>query len=195
MHEDRWADMGVVRRLVPVALATSGGDATQAHAGNAGVAVSALFDQHYVPLVRLARLLVDDRATAEDVVMDAFLSLHRRWNTLNASDAAYGYLRSSVLNGARSQLRQRRVRRRHDAGFPDDSGGGDDLASAHAMHMSVINAVRALPYRQRQVLVLRFYLELSEAEVAEVLGIGLGSVKQHSSRGLARLAKDLEAPR
>jgi RNA polymerase sigma-70 factor (sigma-E family) len=184
-----------MRRLVAAARTAERDIAATAPLSGAGAEVSALFDRHYVPLVRLARLLVDDRATAEDVVMDAFLSLHRHWNTLNTRDSAYAYLRASVLNGGRSQLRQRRVRRRHDTGSTEDRLGPDDLATAHATHATVMGAVRALPYRQRQVLVLRFYLELSEAEVAEVLGIGLGTVKQHSSRGLAKLAKALEATR
>ena len=73
-----------------------------------------MFDLHDVRLVRTARLLVDDMATAEDVVMDAFTSLHRRWETLRDPSDAHRYLRSCVLNGARSQLRRRRVRRLHD---------------------------------------------------------------------------------
>jgi DNA-directed RNA polymerase specialized sigma24 family protein len=81
-------------------------------------AVTTLFEVHYVSLVRMARLLVDDRETAEDVVRDAFTSLYRRWTAVRDPDEAYRYVRSCVLNGARSQLRRRRLRRRRESGSP-----------------------------------------------------------------------------
>ena len=86
-------------------------------------AVTALFEEHYASLVRMARLLVDDRETAEDVVMDAFTSLYRRWTAVRDPAEADRYLRSCVLNGARSQLRRRRLRRRHESGSPRAGGG------------------------------------------------------------------------
>jgi RNA polymerase sigma-70 factor (sigma-E family) len=152
-------------------------------------ALTALFYAQYGRLVRTARLLVDDRETAEDVVMEAFMSLHRRWHTLRQPDDADRYLLSCVLNGARSQLRRRRVRRgREDASL--DAGHAADPADAGATRAVLMRSLRNLPARQRQVLVMRFFLDLSEAQVAEQLGIG--SVKQHSSRGLAALARRME---
>jgi len=155
-------------------------------------AVTDLFDAHYRRLVRTAALLVDDRETAEDVVMDAFLGLYRRWTAIRDPDAAYGYVRSAVLNGARSQLRRRRVSRLHERAQPMAEPTTTEDASQRA---SVMQQLRALPARQRQVLVLRYYLDLSEAEIASQLRISPGSVKTHASRGLAALAKTLEGTR
>jgi RNA polymerase sigma-70 factor (sigma-E family) len=157
--------------------------------------VTALFDLYYAQLVAAARLLLDDRETAEDVVMEAFTSLHRRWQTLRDPADAHRYLRSSVLNGARSQLRRRRVRRLHEGEPASEVPSREDVASAGSNRAALMGLMRALPARQRQVLVMRFYLDMSEAEVAEQLGIGTGSVKQHSARGLGALARALEVPR
>jgi RNA polymerase sigma-70 factor (sigma-E family) len=158
-------------------------------------AVTALFDLHYVELVAMARLLVDDRETAEDVVMEAFTALHRRWPVLRDPGEAHRYLRSCVLNGARSQLRRRRVRRLHEGRQLREPVSPDDVARTGTDHEALTRSMRGLPTRQREVLVLRFYLDLSEDEVAEALGIGKGSVKQHSARGLAALARALEVSR
>jgi RNA polymerase sigma-70 factor (sigma-E family) len=158
----------------------------------ARASVAALFDVYYVELVATARFLVDDRETAEDVVMEAFLSLHRHWASLRNPNEAHRYLRSSVLNGSRSQLRKRIVRRRHEGPEPAMQASLEDVATAGTEHITLVEALRALPSRQREVLVLRYYLGMQEAEVAGQLGIATGSVKQHSSRGLAALAHVLE---
>ena len=161
--------------------------------GGARASVAALFDLHYVELVATARFLVDDRETAEDVVMEAFLSLHRHWSRLRNPNDAHRYLRSSVLNGSRSQLRRRKVRRRHEgAAGAEDLANLEDVAAHGADHTTFVEALRGLPSRQREVLVLRYYLGMQEHEVAQQLGIGTGSVKQRSSRGLAALAHLLE---
>ena len=93
---------------------------------------------------------------------------------------------------ARSQLRRRLVRRRHEGPDSEDQASLEDVATAGAEHTTLVEALRGLPSRQREVLVLRYYLGMQEAEVAQLLGIGTGSVKQHSSRGLAALARVLE---
>jgi RNA polymerase sigma-70 factor (sigma-E family) len=155
------------------------------------VAVTELFNVHYAPLVRMARFLVDDGETAEDVVMDAFTSLYRRWSAIRDPDEAYRYVRSCVLNGARSRLRRRRLARLHEGVLLDDPIG-EDLGARGADRMVVMQVMRALPVRQRQVLVLRYFLDLSEAEIAHELGISTGSVKTHASRGIAALAPALE---
>ena len=154
--------------------------------------VGALFDLYYVELVATARFLVDDRETAEDVVMEAFLSLHRHWASLRNPNEAHRYLRSCVLNGSRSQLRRRVVRRRREGPDSADQPSLEDVATTGVEHATLVEALRGLPARQREVLVLRYYLGMQEAEVAQQLGIGIGSVKQHSSRGLAALAHVLE---
>jgi RNA polymerase sigma-70 factor (sigma-E family) len=157
--------------------------------------VSGLFSAHHRRLVGLAALLVDDRETAEDVVQEAFAGVYRRWRLLRDPEAALAYLNRAVVNGARDQLRRRRTVR---ARLAVVSGGVEALASAE--HSAVErdefrrlwDAVTRLPLRQRQVLVLRFYLDQSEAEIASTLGISTGSVKTHASRGLTALARSWE---
>jgi RNA polymerase sigma-70 factor (sigma-E family) len=156
-------------------------------------AITALFATYHRQLVGFAILLVDDLATAEDVVQDAFLALHRRWSWMRDPQAAYEYLRTSVLNGARSQLRRRRVRTRVGERSQSPGASAESIAVDRAEHDDVAAALAKLPTRQRQVLVLRYYLDQTEAEIAQVLSISPGSVKQHAARGLAALTARLEA--
>jgi RNA polymerase sigma-70 factor (sigma-E family) len=150
-------------------------------------AVTALFEEHYASLVRMARLLVDDRETAEDVVMEAFTSLYRRWTAIRDPAEAHRYVRSSVLNGARSQLR-----RRHESRSPQQEAARDGHETNESDRSTVTQLLATLPYRQRQVLVLRYFVDLTEAQIAYELGVSPGSVKTHASRGLAALARALE---
>jgi RNA polymerase sigma-70 factor (sigma-E family) len=154
------------------------------------VDVQALYDAHWHYLVRLAALLVDDVASAEDVVQDAFVGLHRRAGELRDPDAALGYLRTSVLNLSRSVLRRRQVARRHlRVAEPDAVPGADDDVLLRDEHRAALDAVRSLPRHQREVLVLRYWSGLSEREIAQTLGIAPGSVKSAASRGLAAVQK------
>jgi RNA polymerase sigma-70 factor (sigma-E family) len=155
-------------------------------------AVTALFHVHWVALVRLARLLVDDRETAEDVVQDAFAQLHRRWGSLRDPDSALFYLRASVANGARNRLRNRRVARLRIVPAPVTGPSAETTVLEREEHRSVVAALATLPWRQRQVLVLRYYADLSESDIAATLGISNGAVKSHASRGLAALTRRLE---
>ena len=153
----------------------------------------AVFEAHYSHLVRLARHLVDDQADAEDVVMDAFVGLSRRWQHVRRTEDAFFYLRASVVNGSRSRLRRLKVaRERRHTQLDRDSAPADQAAMAHLEHEAVVRALRLLPRRQREVLVLRYYDGASEAEIAEVLRISVGSVKTHASRGLHAVAELLE---
>ena len=156
-------------------------------------ALTALFAAHYRRLVGVARLLVNDQAGAEDVVQDAFLALSRRWGKLRDPVAAHAYLQRSVVNGARSRLRRSYVRQRlHLVPSPDEPSAESaalDRAQVSQMHA----LIGELSGRQREVLVLRHYLDMSEAEIAGLLGISPGSVKQHASRAINRLAARLEA--
>jgi RNA polymerase sigma-70 factor (sigma-E family) len=164
--------------------------AEPAEAG-AGRDIELLWRREYPPLVRLARLLVDDRESAEEVVQDAFVRVFGRLHRV-PEDKAPAYLRSAVLNGARSSLRRRRVQRAHDetVRWGRDADGAHDLRG-HARH-EVVAALRGLPRRQREVLALRYYLDLTERDTADALGISVGSVKTHAHRGLAALAQFLE---
>lgn len=151
-----------------------------------------LYAQHWAPLVRLGALLVDDVGAAEDVVQDAFLSLYRRQGSLRNGYAASAYLRSAVVNGCRSALRHRGVVRRtmHLVATPSE---GADLARFEAVtdDAQLMSALRQLPPQMREVLVLRHWGALSEAEIAESLGIPAGTVKSTSSRALSRLREIL----
>ncbi len=154
--------------------------------------VTALYQAHALALVKLAVLMTGDQSTAEDVVQDAFLGLYRRWQALRDADRAAGYLRSSVLNGCRSV---HRVRFRREA-VTLDAPGAADSAEAEAMlgeaHREVLAALRRLPSRQREAVVLRYYLDMTEEQAAQAMGVSRGTVKSATSRGVAALARRLK---
>jgi RNA polymerase sigma-70 factor (sigma-E family) len=154
-------------------------------------AVTALFRQHHVELVRLALLMVGDLATAEDVVQDAFEHLHRRWRRLREPAAGLAYARSSVLNGCRSVHRRSAVARKHAPRLAGPILHSPDAAAALAEHAELLAALRGLSRRQREVLVLRFYADLDAAEIARTLRISASTVRSTTSRGLAELARIL----
>lgn len=137
--------------------------------------------------------MLGDQAAAEDVVQDAFCGLHRRWRQLDDPAKALQYVRSAVLNGCRSQLRARtRAQRRatfHPVGHA--ASAEDDVLIA-AEHHEVLAALRELPARQREALVLRFYLDLSEPDIAAAMGISQGTVKSTTSRAIAALGRILQ---
>ena len=153
-------------------------------------AVTALFDQHHTQLVRLAVLLGAD-GEAEDVVAEAFCELYRRWPRLRDPQAAPAYLRSVVCNLVRMRLRHLQVVRRHHPDHLEDAGSAEQEVVLREDHREVVRALRELPERQRQALVLRYWLDLREAEVAAAMGISAGAVKAHTSRGMAALTRVL----
>lgn len=156
---------------------------------DADAAVEQLYAAHWRSLVRLAVLLLRDQGAAEEVVQDAFVAMHGRWSRLRDPDKALAYLRQAVVNRSRSALRHRGVVERYVArqSAPADQPPADDGVTASSRRSAVLDAMRALPDRQREVLALRYYLDLSEAEIADALGIARGSVKAHASRGAATL--------
>jgi RNA polymerase sigma-70 factor (sigma-E family) len=156
-------------------------------------ALATLHREHYTSLVRLAALVVGDRGVAEQVTQDAFVKLHLRWGGLRRLDRAPAYLRSTVLNGARSHLRRRKVSDRYDARRTVEPAFVTPESSAlgHAERARVMGALRRLPERQREAVVLRYYLDLPEAEIAAAMGVSAGAVKSHLHRGLASLATHL----
>lgn len=156
--------------------------------GAAGL--ESLYASEYRPLVRMASLLVDDPGTAEEVVQDAFVRASLR--RLDDPDKALPYLRSCVLNGARSVLRRRRVAAAFRWERAGESRAAESVALEHDRHDRMVDALRRLPTRQRECLVLRYYSDLSEADIAKTLGISAGSVKTHCHRGLQALAALVE---
>jgi RNA polymerase sigma-70 factor (sigma-E family) len=157
--------------------------------------VALLYRSQHRRLVGLAALLVDDRGTAEDVVQDAFVGLCRQWRHLRDPESAIAYLNRAVVNGGRDRLRRGR---RTAAGNlrlvprPEGNTSAEQDAVAHDEHDRLWQAVTQLPRRQREVLVLRYYLDQTEVEIAETLAVSRGSVKKHASRGLAALARSWE---
>ena len=159
-------------------------DATQA--------VTEIYNTHYRSLVRLAVLLVRDVATAEEVVQDSFVAMHGAWRRLRDSDKALSYLRQSVVNRSRSVLRHRVVVDRNAPKPAPDMPSAEQGALSLLERSAVIAALRTLPPRQREALVLKFYADLSEAQIAASMGISQGAVKSHTARGMASMRAVLE---
>ncbi len=162
-----------------------------ARAWTADDAVTVLYGAHYRSLVRLAGLLLRDQAAAEETVQDAFVGMYRRWRSLRDPERAAAYLRAATVNGCRSVMRRRGTAHRA-APLLAVAGDGPDLAVGVVERRAVLDGLAGLPERQREVLVLRYYGDLSEAQIAETLGISPGAVKTHAARGLASLRPVLE---
>jgi DNA-directed RNA polymerase specialized sigma24 family protein len=146
-----------------------------ASAEDAGHAVAALYQVHYPALVRLAALLIPDLATAEDIVQDAFAAVHGRWHVQPDADAALAYLRWSVVHRSRSVP---------SLGEPAEGTGEPGSA--------VMPALRALSPRQREVVVLRYFADLSEAEIAAATGMSMAAVRDHAAQAMSSLQAELE---
>src|SRR5580658_9903057 len=159
---------------------------------NADRAVTELYASHYRSLVRLAALLVRDIGTAEEVVQDSFVAMHGGWRRLRDSEKALSYLRQSVVNRSRSVLRHRGVVDRNAPKPAPDMPSAEHGAIALLERSAVIAALRTLPARQREALVLRFYGDMSEAQIAETMQISKGAVKSHTARAMATLRTSLE---
>jgi RNA polymerase sigma-70 factor (sigma-E family) len=156
----------------------------------AAEAVTWLYKAHVVSLTRLAHVMLGDRAAAEDVVHDAFCGLYLRWHHLADTGKALSYVRSSVLNGCRSVMR-----RRTPVGSdsePPPTASAESAVMAWVERQEIMRAIRQLPPRQREVLVLRYYLDLSDAEIAAVMGIGASSVRSAARRAGQSLGRTMQ---
>ena len=153
-----------------------------------------LFRQEGSSLVRLARLFVDDRNAAEDLVQEAFIRLARSAHRISHPSKAPAYLRSIVLNLARDHNRRGLMSLRHHLPFDEHTASIEDVITLREDQQLVIDALRALPHRQRDCLVLRYYDELGIDDIASTLGISRNSVKTHLQRGLAALERQLDEP-
>ena len=150
-------------------------------------AITELYAQHYRALVQLAALWVRDVATAEEVVQDSFIAMHGGWRRLRDTDKALAYLRQAVVNRARSVLRHRGVVEKNVLDAPPDVPSAEHAALARLEQSAVVAALRELTDRQREAIALRYYAGLSEGEIAAAMKVTRGSVKSHTSRGMAAL--------
>jgi RNA polymerase sigma-70 factor (sigma-E family) len=166
----------------------------QAGAAAAGRAVTQLYEAHALGMIRLAHIMLGDRQSAEDVVQEAFCGLYRRWSHLSDPASAVHYVRSAVLNGCRSVLRRRAtsLAPRGLAGVAWPAQSAESAVLTIAERDAIMRAVRQLPPRQREALVLRFYLDLSAEETATTMGISPGSVRSATHRALASLGRMLQ---
>ncbi|MFC3576557.1 RNA polymerase sigma factor [Streptomyces yaanensis] len=167
-----------------------------AYAAEGTPGIDELYHEHRLGLVRLALLLVDDLPTAEDLVQDAFAALVRRHGAwLTGVHDPVAYVRTSVVNGARSVLRRRRTARAHVPERQSPVPLPEEHVLLKEEHREVLDALRRLTRRQREVLVLRYWSHLSEAQIAETLGLSRGTVKSTASRALDALGRHLGATR
>jgi RNA polymerase sigma-70 factor (sigma-E family) len=155
--------------------------------------VTALYAAHYRSLVRLAAQLVGDVGTAEEVVQDSFVAMHGSWRRLRDADKALAYLRRCVVNRSRSVLRHRVVVDRNAPKSAAEMPSAEQSALALLECSVVAAALRTLSPRQREALVLRYYADLSEAQIASMMGISKGSVKSHTARAMSALRSVLES--
>ena len=167
------------------------GRLTAAPAADGDAVIAAVYRQHSAALVGLARLLLDDPGQAEEVVQEAFIRTYASWARVRSRNDPLPYVRRAVVNLARSGLRRRSRERTRRLEAVGDVPSAEATAGAHARDREVAAAVAALPRRQRECVVLRYYLDSSVAETAATLRISDGSVKQHLSRARAALAVTL----
>jgi RNA polymerase sigma-70 factor (sigma-E family) len=182
------AEKTVLERSQSLHLASEVRDSAEA-------AVAALYQASAVGLIRLAFVMLGDLESAEDVVQEAFCGLYRQWGRLRDAERATFYLRTSVLNGCRSALRRRILRRRVLPDQPPPVVSAEAVVLSGEEREEVFRAVGRLPHRQREALVLRFYLDLSDDEIARIMGIRPSTVRSTMVRALETLGRVLqEAP-
>lgn len=169
-----------------IPAAREGQDASAEHGTpadqDAGHAVAALYRLHYPALVRLAALLIPDLATAEDIVQDAFAAVHGRWHVQPDTDAALAHLRWSVVHRSRSVP---------PLGGPAAGTGEPGSAVMGEPGSAVMSALRALSARQREVVVLRYFADLPEAEIAAATGMSMAAVRDHAAQAMSSLQAGL----
>jgi RNA polymerase sigma-70 factor (sigma-E family) len=168
------------------------GDPAADSAGQVSDQVSGLFHAHAVALVRVATLLLGDQQSAEDVVQDAFFGLYRGLPGLRDRSKALPYLRASVINGSRSVLRARKRASLRGMQHDPPVWSAESAAMAGEDRKALLAAVARLPRRAREVLALRYYLDLADHEIAAALGISRATVSSTASRALAKLARELK---
>ncbi|AUG78311.1 RNA polymerase subunit sigma-24 [Kitasatospora sp. MMS16-BH015] len=157
--------------------------------------LTATYQAHYRSLLRLAALLLDDLSSCEDVVQEAFIRVHAARSRVREPEKTLAYLRQTVVNLSRSTLRRRLLGLRLAPKPMPDMASAEEGAYDALERDELKAALKGLQRRQREVLVLRYFADLTEAQTADALGISVGSVKAYGSRGLAALRQRMEATR
>jgi RNA polymerase sigma-70 factor (sigma-E family) len=152
-----------------------------------------LYSAHFTELVRAAALILGRADEAEEIVQEAFVRTLKAWPRLRDVTRAESYLRSTTFNLARSKIRRWVVARRRTLPFQANHPSAEERALVREEHRVVLAGLMRLPKRQRECLVMRYYLDLPVAEVATLLGVSVGSVKTHTHRGIEQIRKALEA--
>ncbi|MET9448110.1 SigE family RNA polymerase sigma factor [Streptomyces cinerochromogenes] len=171
---------------------SAGAVATEA-AGTTVDHLTETYRAHYRSLLGLAALLLDDTASCEDVVQEAFIRVHSARKRVRDPEKTLAYLRQTVVNLSRSTLRRRILGLKLLSKPMPDMASAEEGAYDQLERRDLIKAMKGLQRRQREVLVLRYFADMTEAQVAETLGISLGSVKAYGSRGIAALRVSMEA--
>src|SRR5450755_5102586 len=184
MESDDLGVAGALHLPQPARPQCDAGDSAEA-------AVGALYQASALGLIRLAYVMLGDRPSAEDVVQEAFCGLYRRWGRLADAGSAMSYVRASVLNGCRSVRRHRAIRRRGLADQPP-AVSAEAVVLRGEEREDVIRALSRLPRRQREVLVLRFYCDLSDEHIAQAMGIRQSTVRSTAYRALEALGRALK---
>ena len=153
-------------------------------------AVALLYERHYAELVRLAFALTGDWALAEELAQEAFVRVWGSWGNVRDPRSAPAYLRTAVVNLARRSLRRRLLERQAWRW----RGAGDLRSADPGETVDVLRAFACLPAGKRACVVLRFYLDLSEADTAAALGVSVGTVKSQTAKALRRLQRLLADP-
>lgn len=185
----------VLRPSVPGAAVAAEADAAAgAGAGDLSVdLLTATYRNHYSALLRLAALLLDDTASCEDVVQEAFIRVHAARARVREPEKTLAYLRQTVVNLSRSTLRRRLIGLRIAPKPMPDMASAEEGAYDLLEKDALIQALKGIQRRQREVLVLRYFSDMTEVQVAALLGISVGSVKAYGSRGIAALRVKMEA--
>lgn len=159
------------------------------------VALTDIYVAQYPRLIQIATTLLDDTDAAEEVAQDAYIRVWCGWDRVRDPQAAAAYLRTTVLNITRSRMRRRVVAAKHPPEAPPNVPSAEDIVIDRLECDRVVVALRALPRRQQECLALRYYANLSELQIATMLGISVGAVKSHSSRGTRAMQRRLQAYR
>ena len=153
--------------------------------------VAALYLTHYRPLVRMAALLVQDLAAAEEIVQDSFVAVHGAWRRLPDAEHALSYLRRSVVDRSRAELRRHVVVDKLAPRLAPGLPGGHGEASIEVERSAFISALWTLPPREREVVVLRYFADLPETQVASATGISETAVKAYAAQAMSSLRTEL----